>query len=172
MDLALLLNLVSTFTLIAGTGFGLVQLRFYRSRRQREAILTLVHSYETQEFVHAMRVVLDPAIPDDLPGADLERRLAGEMDAVWLLLTTWESMGVLVCRGEIDLETVDDFFSGVIALSWRRLRHYVTDHRAAIGRETYFEWFQWLAERFAERETQAPPRPAYVAERAWRPADR
>jgi len=37
------------------------------------------------------------------------------------------------------------------------------------GRETVGEWFQWLAERFAEREGAAPPVPANVQYRDWRP---
>jgi hypothetical protein len=31
------------------------------------------------------------------------------------------------------------------------------------------EWFQWLAERFLDREQAAPPVPAHIAYRHWRP---
>ena len=35
-------------------------------------------------------------------------------------MTTWESLGILVFRGEVSLDLVDDFFSGAVELSWRK----------------------------------------------------
>ena len=169
MALGDLLNLVSTFTLVVGVVFGLVQLQHFRARRRREAMLALATSYQTPAFVHAMRVALDPAIPDGLGRAELEARLGPEIDSVWLLLSTWESLGVLVCRREIELAVVDDLFSGVLQLCRHKFAVYVEELRADLGRDTYFEWFQWLAERFMERERLAPPVPGHVAHRAWRP---
>jgi hypothetical protein len=86
-----------------------------------------------------------------------------------MVLGTWERLGVLVYRREIDLELVDDAFSGPIVQSWQKLGSYVHEFRTHIQRDTAFEWFQWLAERMMERETSAQPLPAYVAHRDWRP---
>ena len=80
---------------------------------------------------------------------------------------TWERLGVLVYRREIDLEQVDDAFSGPIVLSWQKLGQYVSELRANLQRETAMEWFQWLAERMLERETTAEPVPAYIAHKDW-----
>ena len=66
------------------------------------------------------------------------------------------------------LDVVDDFYSGTILQSWRKLGRYVQELRRDTGRETRWEWFQWLAERMAERESSAPPVPAHVAHRNWR----
>ena len=76
---------------------------------------------------------------------------------------------ILVFRGEVSIDLVDDFFSGPIVVSWRKLQCYFFDERRETGRETVGEWFQWLAERFAEREGAAPPVPANVQYRDWRP---
>ena len=75
------------------------------------------------------------------------------------MTTTWESIGVLVFRGEVSIDLVDDFFSGPIVVSWRKLQSYFFDERRETGRETVGEWFQWLAERFAERKAQLPQCP-------------
>lgn len=40
--------------------------------------------------------------------------------------------------------------------------------RQETGRETIGEWFQWLAERFAEREGTARPVPTHLQYRDWR----
>ena len=73
-----------------------------------------------------------------------------------------------IFRREVTLDLVDDFFSGPISISWRKLSRYVFEQRAVLDRETAFEWFQWLAERMIEREKQTPPTPAHIAHRDWK----
>ena len=65
------------------------------------------------------------------------------------------------------METIDDFFSGAIAISWRKLHAFVAEDRRRLDRETVWEWFQWLAERMSERERRAAPIPAHIAHRHW-----
>jgi hypothetical protein len=65
-------------------------------------------------------------------------------------------------------ETLGDFFSGAIVISWRKLSAFVEEDRRQLQRETVWEWFQWLAERMLEHEKQVPPVPAHVAHRSWK----
>jgi len=58
------------------------------------------------------------------------------------MTTTWESLGILVHRGEVDLQMIDDFFSGPIIVSWRKLENHVLGERAEVGRETINGWLQ------------------------------
>jgi hypothetical protein len=44
----------------------------------------------------------------------------------------------------------------------------VRDLRKDLGRETPWEWFQWLAERVQEYETTNKPIPAYVEFKKWK----
>ena len=109
-------------------------------------------------------------LPDGLSEKEeIEESLGGDLHFVYALTTTWESLGILLCRREIDMDLVDDFFSGPIAVSWRKLQGYFFGEREATGRETIGEWFQWLAERFAERESATTPVPAHILFRGWRP---
>jgi hypothetical protein len=66
------------------------------------------------------------------------------------------------------MELIDDFFSGAIVLSWRKLHVYVEEDRRDLDRETVWEWFQWLSDRVAERERRTNPVPAHIAHRDWR----
>ena len=75
---------------------------------------------------------------------------------VTALLATWESLGILVFNHEIPLQMVDDFYSGTLAQSWRKLQPYVKELREATARPTRWEWFQWLAERMEEGESDTP----------------
>lgn len=167
MELEVLFGAIESLAVVAGVGVGIYEVRRYRRDRNREAALELLHAFETPQFAKAM--VLTIRLPDGLTKPEVEARLGADLHLVVALLYTWESIGVLVYRGEIALDLVDDFFSGPITLSWRRLRGFVEGERADTGRDTLYEWFQWLAERFADRERDGPPVPANILHQDWRP---
>ena len=122
-------------------------------------------SYQTLEFAVALNRLVD--LPDGLSKQQLEKHLGQDMKFISLLMTTWEGLGILTYRREVSLEILEDFFSGPIALSWQKLRRTVEEMRRIGGRDTYYEWFQWLAERLEERETAAIPIPANIEHRNW-----
>jgi hypothetical protein len=167
MELSSALNLITTITVIAGVTFAVFEVLHMGARRRQNAALALVQSYETTEFARA--IVRVPTIPDGLSSRQLEDHLKDDVDGVYLLLTTWESLGILVYRREIDIGLVEDFFSGPILISWRKFRPLIEEMREKLGRETYFEWFQWLAERVLERESKLPAIPAHIEHRSWKP---
>lgn len=167
MDISTFANLLNAFAVTAGVIFAAAQIRHYRQRRRREAMLTLVRSFESPAFTSAYRQV--NSLPD---GADQQkiREVLGPNgeDAVYQIGLAWESLGVLVFRRELTLDVVDDFFSGPITITWRKLRVFIEEERRTLKRETVWEWFQWLAERMAERESKEPPVPANIAHKDWR----
>ena len=165
--LADLADIIASLGVMLGLVFAGIQLRQFRLSQEREAGLELLHSYQTPLMVRGLLLML--ALPDDLPRAEIDSRVGEELLTLWVLMVTWESLGVLVYRGQVDLAMVDDFFSGPLLLSWRKLQRYVAEYRAQLQRHTMFEWFQWLAERMQEREAQTPPVPAHIACRNWRP---
>jgi hypothetical protein len=167
MDISTIANLINAIAVTAGVIFAAAQIRQYRQRRQRDAMLELVRSFQSPAFTAAYHRVL--SLPDGADAAKIRELLGpdGE-DAVYLVSLTWESLGVLVYRREVTLDLVDDFFSGPLVISWRKLKVYSEEWRRTLNRETGNEWFHWLAERMLEREKTSPPIPAYVAHRQWR----
>src|SRR5881227_1061802 len=167
MDIATLANLINAIAVTAGVIFAAAQIRYYRQRSRREAMLELVRSFQSPAFTSALRRVL--SLPD---GADTQkiREVLGPdgEDAVYLVSLTWESLGVLVYRREVTLDLVDDFFSGPLIISWQKLKVYPQEWRRILKPDTGNEWFHWLAERMVDRERSAPPVPAYIAHRDWR----
>src|SRR2546430_829194 len=166
MDISTLANLINAIAVTAGVIFAAAQIRQYRQRRQRDAMLELVRSFQSPAFTAALRRVL--SLPDGADAAKIREVLGpnGE-DAVYLVSLTWESLGVLVFRREVTLELVDDFFSGPLVISWQKLKVYSDEWRRTLNRETGNEWFHWLAERMLERERKCTPIPAYKAEPNW-----
>ena len=167
MDLSVILDLVTAVAVILGILFGLLQLRHYHLSRERDANLSLLNSFQSVEFFQG--VVIIQGLPDGLTKDEIEGRVGEELRTVYLVMGAWESIGILVFNHEIPLELVDGAHGDSILISWQKLKDYVTGVRADVQRETTFEWFQWLAERMIEREKAKPPRPAYLAQRDWRP---
>jgi hypothetical protein len=154
---SVILQAIATATFVAGALFTMVQLRLARRAREREVALEILRLIQTPDFVKALRRVYD--LDSGLSRAEIEARLGDQMNLVYAMMISWESLGVLV----------DDFVSGSVLLSWRKLERYVMEERVARGRETLLEWFQWLAERMIERESRVPVVPAYRAHADWRP---
>ena len=158
---------IQALAVVVALGFAIVQVRQYRRDKHREAAMELLHSFQTPAFARALNIVY--AMPDGLSKEEVEKFAGDEFHLVYAMTTTWESLGVLVHRGEIDLQLIDDFFSGPIRISWRRLARHVEGEREETGRETINEWFQWLNDRLTEIESAEPPVPAHVAHKNWKP---
>jgi len=167
MDISLALQLISTTIMIIGIAFGIQNIRQYQASRKRESAIVMLNSFQTGEFVKGLLYIFD--LPDQAGKKELDQLPVDQFWAIYMVIGTWERLGVLVFRREIDLELVDDAFSGPIVRSWQKLGLYIQEFRAHVQRDTAMEWFQWLAERMMERETLSPPVPAYLAFRDWKP---
>ena len=165
MSIEAIFQAVEAVAVVIAVGFAIVQVRQYRREKRREAALELLHSFQTPEFAKALNIVFN--LPDGLSKEEIESTVGDDFHLVYALMTTWESLGILVCRGEVDLELVDDFFSGPIKISWQKLKGHVMGERSMLDRDTIEEWFQWLTERLADRESRTPPIPAYIAHKHW-----
>jgi hypothetical protein len=166
MDISTIANLINAFAVTAGLIFAATQIRYYRQRRRRDAMVELVRSFQNPSFASAFRRVL--SLPDNATTEQIREKLGPEgEEIVYLVALTWESLGVMLFRGEVTIDLIDDFFSGPILISWRKLNVFVEEDRRALDRNTVAEWFQWLAERMIEREKSTPAVPAHIAHRKW-----
>ena len=165
MSIEAIFQAVEAIAVVIAVGLAIVQVRQYRREKRREAALELLHSFQTPQFAKALNIVFN--LPDGLSKDEIETTVGDDFHLVYALMTTWESLGILVFRGEVDLDLVDDFFSGPIKISWQKLKGHVMGERSMLERDTIEEWFQWLTERLAERESQMPPIPAHIAHKHW-----
>jgi len=165
MELTFILNIVATTAVIIGLVFGLTQLRHYHLSQKRDSALYLLNSYQTGEFSQGIWTIL--SIPDGLTKVEIDERVGEEIKVVYLVMSTWESIGILVFHNEVSMDMVEDAFSDPITLSWQKLELYVSAMREEHQSETIFEWFQWLAEQMKDREKNRSPVPAYIAHKNW-----
>jgi len=165
MSVEVAFQVIESLAVVFAVGFAIVQVRQYRRGKHRETALELMHSFQTPSFAEAMNLVYN--LPDGLSREEIENLLGEKFHLVYALMTTWESLGILVFRGEVDLDLVDEFFSGPLKISWQKLQGHVIGERELLGRDTIEEWFQWLTERLAERESETPRVPAHIAHKHW-----
>jgi hypothetical protein len=168
MDFGTLLDLIGTLSLAGGLLFAGVQWRESRREGGRRSQLQVLRTFETPEFVRAMRRVL--ALPPDLSREELEARLGpGDLDLLWYWLGVMESLGVYVHDRYVNIHDVAQTYGGPVIVSFRQLRRYVEGVRAEVGRDSMHEWFEWLANQLERLERDEGRQPAYVREAGWRP---
>ena len=166
MDLNIVFQTIATLVMVSGVVFSLINLRNFQTSRKRESAILMLNSFQTNDFVKGLLLIFD--LPDDADKKFIDKLPYEQYLSIYMVLGTWERLGILFYRREMDLDLVDDAFSGPIIQSWQKLEKYILEFRARVKRETAFEWFQWLAERMLERETTAEAIPAYVAHRDWK----
>lgn len=168
MELSLFLDLITVIAVILGILFGLVQLRHYHLSRRRDAAIFLLNSFQTPEFLQGI-LIIKQDLPPHLSKEEIEERLGEDVAAIFLVISTWERIGLLLFNREVSLSIVHQAYGREIILSWLKLEQYVTDWREELDSENPFEWYQWLVERLLEYEQANPPVPAYTAYRDWEP---
>jgi hypothetical protein len=165
-DLANLGQVIGALAVVVGVIFGIVQLRQLSAQRRRESAFALMQSSQSPQVLRAVLII--DHLPDTAGKAEIDALPKSDQADVIALLATWEGLGILVFNHEISLQMVDDFYSGTIAQSWRKLQRYVEELREMSSRPTDWEWFQWLAERMQEEESARPPVPAHLQHRNWK----
>ncbi len=135
--------------------------------REHANMMALVSSFISPEFNQALRLVFE--MPEGLSKEGVEKHLGEDIKGIYTVISTIETFGVLLYRGEVTIGILDDLFSGPIVLTWKKLRNYIEGMRLENNRETISEWVQWLAEQMMLRETDAPAIGAHVMHKDWRP---
>jgi hypothetical protein len=166
-ELGALGEFIGAFGVVASLAYLGLQVRQAKDANARDVAFELIRSFQTIEFTGVMQAMFN--VPKGLTKAEFERRFEGRMGEVLAYFATWESVGILVHRRQIDIDLVGDFFSHPILHSYEVAQGYLREFRNEVGRDTPWEWFQWLAEQLAALEKNVTPVPAYVEFRAWTP---
>ena len=166
MDFNTVLDLIATTFIVAAAVFGVIQLWHLQKQRAHDSALQMLHSFQTPEFLSAVNIVFE--LPDGLSKKEIDARLGEKITCLLVMFGTFESLGILVFRREMDIRLVEDFLSGILILSGRKLKKYLEEVRVLSNRQTYYEWCQWLIEQVENRERQFPATPAFVAFRNWK----
>ncbi|MGD8319593.1 MAG: hypothetical protein PVJ02_04050 [Gemmatimonadota bacterium] len=161
------LDLIQTVAIVLGIVFALLELSQMREERSRQAAAELARSFQTPELMEGVTTAL--RMPDGASADEVLQHFQGNDALLNQTAEIFETVGILVYRGEIDLWLVDDLMGGAAITFWNKTRAYWEYWRREMDRPAIAEWTQWLAERLAELDTSTQP-PAYEAFRDWEPS--
>lgn len=158
-------GLATALALVVALAFGAFQVRD-GARARRDAVgYAAISLWSDLAFTHHLDVVYalpDAAPPDAVAAADAE----GDVSAV---SQRWEMVAILVHGRQVPLALANEWVGPAVRVSWRKLRPWVEAKRARAGSQGPGEWFQWLAERFAEMPARDEKLGAFDVHRGWRP---
>ena len=169
MNLSTIVNIaeiIGAIVVISGVVFGVIQIRQYQQQRREVAAVQLVNSFQNPEFNRALRKVW--SLPDNVTITELQQHKDEWEEAAYQVGMTLETMGVLVYRRIVPLTILDELMGDAILVLWHKLRPWVEHLRDIQKRDSAYEWFQWLAERFADTERRTE-RGAHRIYRNWHP---
>ena len=141
MDLAVVLNLITTVAIVAGVGFALIQLRQEFRHRRDQAAVDIVRTVQTQEVRRAVERVLK--LPDNAD-PQVIRADPELLEAALAVDSACEMWGSMVFEGAVDLHVLDRMVGGWVRGSWGRLRRWIEDERVTNRSANVGEWWQWL----------------------------
>lgn len=157
--LANLADILGGLAVVLGIGFGLLEYRRHRANERREANASLARSFQTKEVSDAIRLIMET--PGNLDKDSYQNLSEEQKNLIWLLFGSFESIGILVHRGDLPLELVDEFFSIPVIEGWRKLLPFVEELRKIHGANTW-EWYNWLHDRMVDRHQALGRVPAHV----------
>ncbi len=85
-----------------------------------------------------------------------------------LISTTMENIGVMTFQRIVPFLIVRDLLGSSVVILWSKLEGWVSGLREELDSPEAFEWFQWLADRLEEYQSENP-RPAYEEFKSWAP---
>ena len=160
-------EIFGVLTIIGAIIFSWYQIHQLKQDRKSAAAFKLTEVYHSPTFAHGMHVVFNS--PENLSAKEFEEYHEDNMKDIVTLMTTWESIGAMIYREELDWDLMYDYFAGAIVVTFQKTERLIEDWRTENNRGSYFEWMQWLAERVIALEDTSPPIPAHILHKDWSP---
>jgi hypothetical protein len=166
VDLASVLNLISTIVIVAALIFTAMQVRQGNVKRRDQAAITLIQTAQSTGWTRALDLI--GKLPGNTQPSDIERAGAEVERALFEFGVRLETIGYMVFRRNVDLETVDDLIGGVTLMFWPRAKARSERERRRTENPKFLEGCKWLANKIAERRERLGHRPAHLRYARWR----
>ena len=160
-------EVIGLMTILGAFIFSWYQIHQLKKDRKSAAAFKLTEVYHSATFAHGMHVVFNS--PEGMSAKEFEEYHGDDMKDIVTLMTTWESIGAMIYRNELDWDLMYDYFAGAIVVTFLKTKNLIKDWRETNDRQSYFEWMQWLAEQVIALEDTEPPVPAHILHKDWTP---
>ena len=168
MDLSQIVNIVQILgilILIYGMRLGLKQFKLQGIQRRDLAIMECARSFEDKDFTEAYRL-LTTLKPEQ--SREQINSLGDEYEVAALRAgMKFETIGLLVYKGVVPIDAMEDLVGGAALTIWDLLEKWVDETRIDRSHPTFWEWYQWLVDRLVERG-ESNRSPAYETYKNWK----
>ena len=161
-------EIISLVTILGAAVYSWYQIREMKANRDSTAALVLSEHFHRPEWVAGVVELVYQ--PKDIDTLEKFKEYHGQRwPDLMAVMTTWESMGALVHRGDLDFHLVYDMYSGLILSTHEICQSLIEGERDRFD-DTRLEWFTWLAGRIREfKDSQRAPEAAYLEHQDWNP---
>jgi hypothetical protein len=135
-------EIIGAFAVLFAIVFAALEFRQLRHQRREAASLEMIRSWQGPEYVNGVFEILQ--LEDHIQPKSLGELGEQHLKMAFRICVTWEALGVMVHRGTLPIEIVNDLMGGIITIGWRKLDQWVLQLREHVTPRS-FEWFEWLA---------------------------
>lgn len=161
-------EIIGLLTILGAAVYSWYQIKEMKASRESQGALVLAEHLHKPDFIVAIIALSSqPA----LSNTEEYKEYHGEnWKHVATVATTWETLGALVHRGDLDFYLVYDIYGGLISFSHDKMLAWIENERSMYG-ETRLEWFTWLAEQINEYDAANDNnlQPAHIEYKNWKP---
>lgn len=163
-QLANLVEILGVIAIVSAILLGWIQIRQYRYDNRNAALISLARSFEDKEFTDAYLLVTTMEKGASL--AQIQACGPAHEQAALRLGMKFETVGLMIYKGYVPIDALEDLVGGAALTLWEILEQYVTDMRVDREHPSFMEWFEWLVDRLKERGKRDRA-PAFEAFRDW-----
>ena len=167
-------------TILGAAIYSWYQIKELRRSRDSTTAMSLAANFQNEDFVIGLTAIMNMDFDESKFEEGKEQQnfkvfrahFGDDWPKVMTVLTTWESIGVLIHRGDMDFHAFYDLFSGVIIKTYESFSFYFEPIRESEN-DKNMEWLIWLRDRIIEYEKEGSGTPpAHIAFKGWKPSKR
>jgi hypothetical protein len=136
------------------TIYYILQIRHQTKLRQMDLFMRLYSAFTSKELTEASLVITSLEIRSYDDFVEKYGALSAEKP-VWtalnMVIDGFNGVGMLLHRGFIDIESVDDLFGYRVAFFWEKLKPLIEWWREQVSPQ-FARWFEYLYNEMKERE--------------------
>jgi hypothetical protein len=166
LDLAAVLNLISTVAIVGALIFTGLQVRTANRTRADQAAVIVIQTTQSSSWIESLELIT--TLPENAEPALVDEAGKAMAAALFTFDIRLETIGYMVYCRIITLKAVDDLIGGVVMVYWSRAAKWMQRYRDATNNPKIGEWSEWLVDQIMARRTRAEHGPAQVLYRDWR----
>jgi len=151
-------------SIVTGLLMGWFQIRHLRSQQRDAVAINLMQTFYNDDLSRAISLL--QVLPDGISLDELRTAGPEYARAAVTVVTTFETMGLLVFKRIAPMDLVLDLAGGTVTTMNRKLRVWQNGLREIQNQPSWGEWFEWLGDQAEKSKRDVMP--AHVQHRDWK----